>query len=132
MELSSQAFAGCLDIVKSDDLLNTIRDEHVAMLVCEYSIYLSASQCTQCMLTLVGFSWKQEAESICPSIWSLKSMWCDLQVRFANVVIPGDLLCTRLWRIGQDQVAFQVKNVTRDTVAITNGKAMFSRQASKL
>ena len=59
-------------------------------------------------------------------------MWCDLQVRFANIVIPGDVLCTQLWRSDRDQVAFQVNNVTRTTVAITNGKAMFSRQASKL
>ena len=48
---------------------------------------------------------------------------CVMQVRFANIVIPGDELCTQLWHTGPGQFAFQVKNLTRKTIAIANGKA---------
>ncbi|KAK9831252.1 hypothetical protein WJX74_009518 [Apatococcus lobatus] len=50
----------------------------------------------------------------------------SVKVRFANVVVPGDELHIEMWHIQDGRFAFQVRNATRGTLAITNGHATFS------
>ncbi|MES2258564.1 MAG: MaoC/PaaZ C-terminal domain-containing protein [Pseudomonadota bacterium] len=48
-----------------------------------------------------------------------------LNLRFASPVYPGETLRTEIWHLNPGQVAFRVKVVERDLVALNNGYAEF-------
>ncbi|MDX9741722.1 MAG: MaoC/PaaZ C-terminal domain-containing protein [Gammaproteobacteria bacterium] len=48
-----------------------------------------------------------------------------LNVRFANPVFPGETLRTEVWDVEPGKVAFRVKVVERDVIALNNGYAEF-------
>ena len=49
-----------------------------------------------------------------------------LNVRFANPVFPGETLRTEIWDVAPGKIAFRVKAVERDVIAINNGYAEFT------
>jgi acyl dehydratase len=49
-----------------------------------------------------------------------------LNVRFAGPVYPGETLRTEIWDLGPGKLAFRVKVVERDVVALNNGYAEFA------
>jgi acyl dehydratase len=48
-----------------------------------------------------------------------------LDARFANPVFPGETLRTEIWDTAPGEIAFRVKVVERDVVALNNGYAQF-------
>jgi acyl dehydratase len=48
-----------------------------------------------------------------------------LNVRFASPVFPGETLRTEIWDVAPGKVAFRVKVLERDVVALNNGYAEF-------
>ena len=53
-----------------------------------------------------------------------------LNVRFATPVYPGETLRTEVWDVGPGKLAFRVRVVERDVIAINNGYAEFLAHAA--
>lgn len=48
-----------------------------------------------------------------------------LDVRFANPVFPGETLRTEVWDVGPGKLAFRVRAIERDVIALNNGYAEY-------
>lgn len=57
-----------------------------------------------------------------------------IQVQFSSPVIPGDTLCTEMWREGEDRVIFQMKVRESGRVVLKGGfvDLVGARETSKL